>query len=130
MAKNVRALIGTSTTFSVSAGTSNVNGAKIVNDYPPTAQNVASIFIHSDGNSVVSITVTVKCQFYSGIDWGPLHNVVDEDGNNVTFDPSVDTDVEANMYAQPWWKENDGWRIVLTRPNPATISGTATAVVR
>lgn len=130
MAKNVRPLIGTSTTFSESSDTSDINGAKIVNDYPPTAQNVASIFIHNGGSGLAGRTITVKCQFYSGIDWGPLHNVVDEDGNNITFDASNDTDVEANMYAQPWWKENDGWRIVLSRSAATALAGTATAVVR
>lgn len=128
MARKVRALFGTDFLFSESSGTSNVNGEKIVNDYPPTAQNVASIFIHSDGASVTSIAVGVKCQFWSGVDWGPIHTVVDENGAAVTFDPSEDEDVEANLYAQPWWKLNDGFRIVLTRANPTTIAGYATVV--
>jgi hypothetical protein len=72
----------------------------------------------------------VKCQFYSGVDWGELHNVVDENGNNITFAADSDTDVEANMYAQPWWKENDGWRIVLSRSASTLLAGQATVIER
>lgn len=129
MARRVRPLFGTDYYFSESGAATNINGEKIVNDYPPTAQNVASIFIHSDGVPDVQASVTVKCQFWSGTDWGPLHTVVDEDGTAITFDPSDDTDVEANMYAQPWWKLNDGWRIVLDRSAGSTaVSGYATVV--
>jgi len=130
MARNIRALFGSDFTFSESSGTSNINGTKIVNDYPPSAQNVASIFIHSDGASVTSIEMGIYCQFWSGVDWGPLHAVIDENGAAITIDPSEDEDRDADLYGQPWWKENDGWRIVLTRANPTTFAGQATAIIR
>jgi hypothetical protein len=129
MPKNVRPLFGTAIAFSEAAGTADINGAQIVTDYPPTDQNVASIFIHNDGTGG-AVVITVKCQFYSGVDWGPLHNVEDENGSNITFSADSDTDVEANMYAQSWWKENDGWRIVLSRTSSTLLAGNATAIVR
>jgi len=129
MAKNIKPLIGTTNSFSVGSGSTNVVGATIKNDNPPSEQNVAAIYIHN-GGGVASVTITVQCQFYSGVDWGPLHTVQDDDGADLTFDASVDTDVEANMYAQPFWKENDGWRIVLLRPSPCALIGTAVAVIR
>jgi len=132
MARKVKPLFSTDPSdfaLTVSGGTSNVNSERIVNDYPPTAQNVASIFIHSDGSAGLQATVGVKCQFWSGVDWGELHTVTDENGTAITFDPSDDIDVEANLYAQAWWKLNDGFRIVLDRSAGSTaISGYATVV--
>lgn len=129
MARSVKPLFGTSTTFVEGTGTSDYNGVKIISDYPPGAQNVASIFINPSGGGG-NVTVTVKCQFYSGVAWGPLHNVKDEDGANVTFQANATTAVEANLYAQSWWKENDGFRIVLSRASSTALGGTATAVIR
>lgn len=132
MAKNVIGLFtGTksSFTFSESAGTSDINGATIKSDYPPTEQNVASAFIHNDGTGG-AVVITVKWQLYSGAAWGTLRTAVDADGANITFNANADTDVEVNMYAQPEWKENDGWRIVLSRASSTLLAGQATAVVR
>jgi len=129
MAKNIKPLIGTSTSFSESAGTADINGATIKSDYPPSEQNVAAIYIHNDGTGG-AVVITVKCQFYSGVDWGPLNTVKDDDGADLTFNANSDTDVEANMYSQSFWKENDGWRIVLSRASSTLLAGKATAVIR
>ncbi len=129
MAKNIRPLIGTSTTFSVVAGTSDINGARIQNDNPPSEQSVASAFIHNDGTGG-AVVMTVKFQLYSGVDWGPLRTATDASGANITFNANSNTDVEVNLYAQDEWKENDGFRIVLSRASSTLLAGTATAVVR
>lgn len=129
MAKSVKALIGTSTTFSVAAAATDINGATVKSDYPPGEQNVASAFIHNDGTGG-AVTITVKYQLYSGVDWGPVHAALDGSGNAITFSADADTDVEVNLYGQLEWKENDGWRIVLSRGGSTLLAGKAAAVVR
>ena len=129
MAKDVKALIGTSTTFSESAGTADITGAAIRNNYPPTEEYVASAFIHNDGTGG-AVTCTVKFQLYSGVDWGTKHTCKDAAGSNITFSANSDTDVEVNMYSQAEWKLADAWRIVISRASSTLLAGTATAVVR
>ncbi len=129
MAKNIRPLIGTSTTFSVVAGTSDINGAKIQNDNPPSEQSLASAFVHNDGTGG-AVVITVKYQLYSGVDWGVLRNALDAAGVSITFNANSNTDIEVNLYSQYEWKENDGFRIVLSRASSTLLAGQATAVVR
>ncbi len=129
MARSIKALIGTDFTFSESAASSDINGATIVNDDPPSAQSVAAAYIHNAGTGG-AVTITVKWQQYSGVDWGPLHTALDADGASITFSANSNTDVEVNLYAQPEWKENNGWRIVLSRGGSTSLTGQATAVIR
>jgi len=132
MAQNIRTLIGDANnahSFSVAAGTSDINGNKIVVDFPPDQENVASCFIHNDGTGG-AVVITVKWQMYSGADWGVLRTAVDANGSNITFNANADTDVEVDLYAQPEWKLNNGFRIVLSRASSTLLAGTATAIVR
>lgn len=129
MARRVWPMIGTEISFSVAQGTSDIEGATIRNDYPPTAQNVASVFIHPDGQGD-TVVITVKWQMWSGIAWGPLRTAVDANGSAITFSADSDTAVDINMYAQSEWKESDGWRIVLSRASETLLAGQATVVER
>jgi len=129
MMKDIKALIGSAKAFSVEAGTGDIEGAHIKFDQPLYEQSVAAAYIHNDGTGG-NVTITVKARLYSGVAWGKLHNVKDEDGNNITFQANSAETVEANMYAQSWWKENNGWRIVLSRASLTALAGNATAVSR
>jgi len=128
MAKSAKALFGTSTTYAIADDSSDVEGATIRNDYPPSAQNVASAFIHNNGAGD-NILITVKFQLYSGVDWGAKHTCEDSNGDAITFYADSEETIEVNLYSQPEWKLADAWRILLSRAGSTALNGKATAVI-
>jgi len=125
------------TTFSFSENTApntaDINGVLIKNNDPPSAQQVGSIAINNDGTGTGGVTITVKCQLYFGVDvgYGSIHNVKDENGTDITFEADSDETVEANLYQQDWWKENEGFRIILERTDGATaLAGNAVCILK
>jgi len=119
--------------FSEVAGTGDIVGVLIKNNDPPSAQQVGSIAIDNDGTGDGTVTVTVKCQLYFGVDvgYGSAHNVKDENGTDITFEADSDETVEANLYQQDWWKENEGFRIILERTDGATaLAGNAVCILK
>jgi hypothetical protein len=118
----------TTYTWSSGANSDNVEGVELENDFPPEAQNVASILIY--GTAAKTITFTVTCKLKIGGLWGDGHNVLnDSDSSTFTIGTSVGY-FEANLYSQSWWKMCDAFKIVLTAKSSAdACSGSAGATL-
>lgn len=106
-------------------------GVKIVPDYPPGASNVASIMLDL---VTAGCNWTFEVELCMGVDtdgasiWGLAHNLLNDSGVNTAASDSVSA-FEANLYAQDWWKENDGFRIKCT-PDVGNAQIRGAAIVR
>lgn len=120
-------------TFSISHTGTTTTGVTVRNENPPSQLGSASILIQVAAVApTTNITVTCQLLFSRNGEsevWGNAHNVLDDDGTAV-FNCLTDTTFEANLYAQSWWKENNGFRIILTWANDRTTTVTGIAIIR
>ena len=117
--------------FSFSAASGAADGVLLQNDNPPSAQQVGVVAVQNDGTGG-AITVTLQCLLHFGdeVGYGPAHDVLDEDGNTITFSADSAETIEANLYEQPWWKENEGFKIRLNRAGSTTLGGNAVCIIK
>ncbi len=137
MARSIVPLFSTNlNTFTLAHTTgegTTITGVLIRNDYPPSELGSGSIYVEVTGVSPVA-TITVTCQllFSRNNDtqyWGESHQVKD-DNDSATFNTLSDLKFEANLFTQDWWKENNGFRIILTFDNDRTTTIFGSAVIR
>ena len=110
------------------------NGELIKNNDPPSAQYIGSVAISNDGTgaSAPAVVITPKMQlwFGSNVGYGVLHTLNDENGSPISFDTDSDETVEANIYQQDWWKECEGFRVVLSRSGASSLGGNACVIIK
>lgn len=138
MPRNVIDLFHASTgqiqTYTWVSDGSALTGQKIVSDYPPGQQSVPSIFIEVV-SGYAGVVYTITCQLAIGVDtsgstiWGAAHSVLDDSGV-ATITGSTSPKFEANIYSQSWWKENDGFRIIVTPDSGGTYTIRGSAILR
>jgi len=129
MAKNTKPLFSSSSTtwsWSTAASATKTSEAIEINDYPPSAHNVASIVITGTTGSG-AVTGTVYCYLGFGFGdnriWGPAHTIEDTSGQTSWSLNTTETSFEANLYAQTWWALCDAVKIVISFSGSDTVTG-------
>ena len=138
MARNTWPLFSTDRTnwsWSVNAGTDKTSEAIAMTDFPPTAENIASIIITGTlepGSDSRNATVYCQLGYGFGSDriWGPSHTIEDTSGNTAWALSTSEAKFEANIYAQTWFTLCDVFRIIISTSGDADeITGEGAACV-
>ena len=135
MARNTWPLFSTTKTtwtWNTAASATKTSEAIPMTDFPPSAENIASIIITgttASGTSVATVTCQLGYGFGSDRIWGPSHTVEDTSGNTTWSLSTSEAKFEANIYAQTWFTLCDVFRIVITFTESVTINGEAAACV-